>query len=581
MLGLRVAPEELAALVVDRLGLLDAAEFERLRRLADRLGVPLERAVLERTGMPQAFLLRQLADAWGVGFVDPKESELSADVLRILPEPLARSAVVLPLAREGGELHLAMWDPRDRDTIQRIERLTGFTVVPHLAPEIVVRRGHLLYDDSLRALVTHSLTDADAPAADQGAWDEKSAVALLDRIIGYAAVARVSDIHVEPYELQVIIRARIDGRLRDVLSLPLSALSPLVVRVKSLASLRIDERRAPQDGQFQVDLGGFDLDFRVSTLPTVWGEKLVLRVHSREIVLQDLEDLGLTERDHEIVLRHLRRPYGMILMTGPTASGKSTSLYAMLMRLGTERQNTINISTIEDPVEYRLPRVNQVQVNAAAGITFASALRSLLRQDPDVVMVGEIRDLDTAELGVRSALVGRLLFSTLHTNDAAGAVPRLLDIGVEPFLLASTLALVVAQRLVRRICTTCRESLVPDPGTVAMLRARPDWDATVSVLRREGIVAASADPCDPLAGLRLYRGRGCPQCLGTGYRRRLAVFELLEFDDGLRAMIRERRDAAAIRAYAVGHGMKTMFQDGLAKALLGETTLDEVVRVAV
>jgi general secretion pathway protein E len=352
----------------------------------------------------------------------------------------------------------------------------------------------------------------------------------------------------------------------------------LVTRLKILSGMRIDERRVPQDGRFEADLGGFKLDLRVSSMPTHWGEKIVMRILSKDDITIDLEDLGLSRADYQVVLRNVMRPFGMILLTGPTGSGKTTTLYAMLVRIGAERQNVVNISTIEDPVEYTIPRVNQVPVNPAAGLEFSSGLRALLRQDPDIIMVGEIRDRETAEIAVRSALVGRLLLSTLHTNDATGAVPRLLDMGIEPFLLASTLALVVGQRLVRRICVACRESHTPEPAVLNLLTRRPDFADTVRVLQDDGILRRTGDP---LTSIRLFRGKGCAQCQGSGFRGRLGVFELFEVDDQIRAMIMERQDATAVRAAAIAKGMKTMFQDGLAKAFLGETTLEEVFRVAV
>ena len=302
-----------------------------------------------------------------------------------------------------------------------------------------------------------------------------------------------------------------------------------------------------------------------------------MRVLSRDGTLLDLEDLGLSATGYSVVLRNILRPYGMVLVTGPTGSGKTTTLYAVLVRVGAERRNVVNISTIEDPVEYTIPRVTQIPVSAATGVEFATGLRALLRQDPDIIMVGEIRDRETADIAVRAALVGRLLISTLHTNDATGAVPRLLDMGVEPFLLASTLALVVAQRLVRRICLSCRESVAPDETVLRAVRARPDFEQTVTVLRAEGVLRAADDP---LAGVRFFRGAGCAQCDGSGFRGRLGVFEVFEVDERGRAMIMDRRDGASFRQTAIATGMKTMAQDGLAKVLLGETTIDEVLRVA-
>ncbi|PYM90404.1 MAG: type II secretion system protein GspE [Candidatus Rokuibacteriota bacterium] len=578
MLALQISEEELRALVVDELAVVDKAEFEAVRRMAARLRIPLERALVERGRVPIGFVLVRVAEAWGVGFVDLKVSDVKLEALRVLTEEYARKNLLLPFELRDAALHVAMWNPRDRRVIDEVQRTTGRKVVPFLAPENSIRRGHLLYKSSLREMLERSVADETMRVdADGWAASDRSAAELLTRILEYAAVARASDIHIEPYELEILVRYRVDGTLREVLSLPPAALQSLVARVKILSQMRIDERRAPQDGRFEVDLGGFTIDFRVSTLPTMWGEKIVLRVLSREGIVLDLEDLGLTPRDHAIVLRNVLRPYGMILITGPTGSGKTTSLYSMLVRLGIERQNVVNISTIEDPIEYNLPRINQVAVNPNAGVEFATGLRALLRQDPDIIMVGEIRDRETVEIAVRAALVGRLLISTLHTNDATGVVPRLLDMGVEPFLLASTLGMALAQRLVRRICASCRQSVTPDASILAALRERGDFERTVEVLRSEGVMSAAGDP---LSSIRLFHGQGCVQCNGSGFRGRLGVFEVFEVDDRIRSMIMERRDATAIRNEAIERGMKTMFQDGLAKTLLGETTLEEVFRVA-
>jgi len=579
MAGLRVTEDELRALLVTRLETLDGGEFEKARRMAARHRIPLERALVERGRIPIGFLLKELAESWGLSFIDLKVSDVKLNALRTLPEEYARAHTLVPFELSESQLKVAMWDPRDRRIIDEIQRKTGFRVVPHLGPETAIRRAHLLYKESVRAMLERSSADeaVSLPLTRHAGQDDGPAVELLNRILEYAAVTRASDIHIEPYELETLVRCRIDGMLQEIMSLSPQALPPLVSRIKILSGMRIDEQRAPQDGRFETDLGGLKLDLRVSSLPTQWGEKLVIRVLAKEMLLVDLEDLGLSGADYVIVLRNILRPFGMVLITGPTGSGKSTTLYAMLMRLGIERQNVVNISTIEDPVEYTLPRINQTPLNPAAGIDFSTGLRALLRQDPDIIMVGEIRDRETAEIAVRAALVGRLLLSTLHTNEATGAVPRLLDMGVEPFLLASTLALVVAQRLVRRICVGCRTSVTPDGSLLKALRARPDFDETMRALQGQGVVSKGDDP---LSGLRLFRGKGCPQCGGSGFKGRLAVFELFEVDDQIRGMVMERRDAAAMRRAAIAKGMMTMFQDGVAKALLGESTLEEVFRVA-
>jgi len=556
MLGLRVTEEELRALLVTQLEVLGEAEFEKARKMAARLAIPLERALADHCRIPLEFILKHLAESWGVGFVDLKVSDVKMDALRTVPAELARSHTLVPFELTGSTLRVAMFDPRDRKIRDDIQRRAGLQVVPCLAPEMAIRRVHLLYNEELRGMLERSTGEevASVLRARRPGEEERSAVDLVNRVLEYAVVTRASDIHIEPFELEGLVRCRIDGVLRDVLSLP-----------------------RPQDGRIDMDLGGFKADLRASAVPTQWGEKLVLRVLSKEASVIDLEGLGLDPTGYQIVLRNLLRSFGMLLITGPTGSGKSTTLYAMLQRLAAERQNMVNITTIEDPVESTIPRINQIPINLAAGLDFATGLRAVLRQDPDVIMVGEMRDRETAELGVRAALLGRLLLSTLHTNDATAAVPRLLDMGVESFLLASTMSLVVGQRLVRRICTSCRESVTPEETVLRALQARPDFEATIRILQDQGVLSKGADP---LSALRLFHGKGCGQCTGTGFKGRLGVFELFEIDEQVRGMIMERRDAASIRAAAISQGMKTMFQDGLSKVFLGETTLEEVFRVA-
>jgi len=576
--GLPVQEAELEELLVSRLGVLDETEFARARDLAHRLRIPLERTLVERGRVPYKFLLEQIAESWEIPFVELRLSDVDPAALRTLPADYARAQAVVPFAIDGRELQIAMRDPRDRRVIDEIERRTGLRVAPRFCQETAIRRALLLYSAELREMLAHASTSgAAALRPDIKGQEEQVAVAMVTRIFQYAAAARASDIHVEPFELELLVRCRIDGVLREVLSLPPTATASVTARMKVMAKLRLDERRVPQDGRIQLDLDGLPLDLRVSTLPTLWGEKIVMRVLAGESLPPDLEDLGLSASDYEVFLRNVLRPWGMILVTGPTGSGKTTTLFAALSRVAAERQSLVNISTIEDPVEYTMPRVNQMPVNEGAGVGFAEGLRALLRQDPDVIMVGEMRDRETAEIGIRAALVGRLLLSTLHTNDSTGSVPRLLDMGVEPYLVASTLALVVGQRLVRRICVNCRESVELDAKFVRTLRGRKDYPATVQVLQRLGVLGNGAEP---LAGARAFRGRGCAQCLGSGFRGRLGLFELFEVDEPLREMIMTRTSGAHIRAAALASGMKTMFQDGLAKALLGETTIEEVLRVA-
>ena len=608
MTGLRVSESELRALLVTELEAVEETEFGKALLMSDRLKIPLERALAERGRFPFDFLLVHLAQAWKVGFADLRMADVQLEALRAIREDYARAHLVVAFERRDRQLKVAMWDPRERAVIEEIQQMTRLEVLPFLAPEHAIRRAHLLYKKEIREMMERTVATATIevartapaaaadPAAIRRSWRggtdvarvqstaaagvdaaAAGAIELVNQILEYAVVSGASDIHVEPFELDVLVRYRVDGVLQEVMNLPPVVQASLVARLKVLSGMRLDEHRVAQDGRFEADVSGFKIDLRVSTVPTHWGEKAVLRVLSREAATADLDNMGLTPADYDTIVQALMRPFGMILATGPTGSGKSTSLYAMLRRVLVERQNAVNISTVEDPVEYTMPRVNQVPIAPLAGFDFAGALRALLRQDPDVIMVGEIRDRETVDIGVRAALVGRLFLSSLHTNDATAAVPRLLDMGVEPFLLASTLVLVVAQRLARRICVTCRESVVAGPMELKALTDRPDFADTIRVLRARGVLGGGEDP---LADLRVFRGRGCPQCKGTGFRGRLGVFELLSVDEAMRQLIMQSRDADAIRRAAIASGMTTMYQDGLAKALLGETTLEEVFRIA-
>jgi type IV pilus assembly protein PilB len=571
--GLRIEAGELRELLVDHLALLTPDEFAMAHSTAVRYARPLEEAAAERGRVPLTFVLGQVAESWKLRFTNLDVGEVRSDALRHVSEEYALKHTLMPFSVQEGALHVAMADPRDQRVLHDLAALSQLEVVPYLAPIRSIQRAHLLYRGDLLQLLRRLVREAGAgPAARQTA---EPATQLLQRILEYAALTRASDIHIEPYERETLVRVRIDGVLHEVLSEPAATIQPLAARIKALAKMRIDDRRAPQDGRFDGEAGALRLDLRVSSLPTHWGEKIVLRVLAKEYSTIDLEALGLQDAGYRMVLRNVSRPHGLVLITGPTGSGKSTTLYAVLARLGAERLNLVNISTIEDPVEQPLPRVTQVDLNPIAGIDYASGLRALLRQDPDIIMVGEIRDHDTMEIAMRAALIGRLMLSTLHTNDAPTAIPRLLDMGAEPYLVASTLSMVVAQRLARRVCPQCRES-VADPQGIETLRRHPEFDTAIAALRAEGIV--SGDDAG-LAAMRLFRGRGCVLCAQTGYRGRVGVFEVLEIGDAIRSMILDRHDASAIRTAALGTGMRTLFQDGLAKVLLGETTVGEIVRV--
>jgi type II secretory ATPase GspE/PulE/Tfp pilus assembly ATPase PilB-like protein len=566
-MALNVSTDELRDLLVSRLEVMDQAEFERAQNMATRVGIPLERALVERGRIPFDFLLEQLAQAWGVRFVNLKVSDVNPDSLRMVREDFARSNTLVPFARDGKELLVAMWDPRNKRVIDEVERFTGLRVVPYLAPARAIQRAQLLYQGDVRAMLERAASGAPDAAKRPGraGEDDRSATDVLQRLLEYAAVCRASDIHIEPYELEVVVRCRIDGSLHEVLSLPPTALSPLAVRVKILSGLRIDERRAPQDGRFQADLGGLQIDFRVSTLPTLWGEKIVLRVLAKESIALDLEDLGLNAADHDVLFRNLMRPFGLLLITGPTGSGKTTTLHSALGYINKPERK---IWTAEDPVEITQYGLRQVQVQSKIGFTFAAALRAFLRADPDVIMIGEMRDEETAHAGIEASLTGHLVFSTLHTNSAAETVVRLLDMGLDPFNFADALLGILAQRLVKRLCTNCKE------------RYHPDLDEFV------GLVMGYGESDFEKLGIRyddkfmLHKSRGCEACNHTGYRGRAGIHELLVASDPVKKLIQTRARVTEIAEAARAEGMTTLLQDGILKALKGLTDYKQVKAVA-
>ena len=380
--------------------------------------------------------------------------------------------------------------------------------------------------------------------------DESPVVKLVNRILLKATRVGASDIHFEPYEDETVVRLRMDGELHEYTRIPPARYSEVVARIKVLANLNVAERRVPQDGKFHVKVGQRDYDIRVSVVPTVFGERVVLRLLDKSGKLLTLQQLGLSEEDLKKVEEIISKPYGMVLVTGPTGAGKSTTLYAVLQKLKNPRKNII---TIEDPVEYQIKGISQIQVNPKVGLTFAAGLRSILRQDPDIVMVGEIRDRETAQIAVQAALTGHLVLSTLHTNDAPSAVTRLADMEIEPYLIASALEGVIAQRLVRKICPHCKVEYKPSKEEIEKLGLSPDGDYT------------------------FYRGKGCEHCMGSGYKGRIAIFEVLPFDEELKKLVTRTQDATEIRNFALQRGFKTMLQDGVEKILKGITTPQEVL----
>ncbi len=518
---------------------------------------------------------RAKAESLGIPFASVSGSAITPDVVNFIPEPVARRYTLVPFQVEPtdhGALSVVMLDPLDFQVIEFLEKKSGRPIKPFMGVADDIKAAiDELYTQSLGADVTAALEES-APTVktyEAGHLGEVIREAPIAQIVSatleQAIRIRASDVHIEPQIGETRVRYRVDGILQERLVLPRRLQDAVVSRIKILADLKIDEKRVPQDGRFNFKMGESEVDLRVSTLPTVHGEKVVMRLLKKSGGIPTLGDLGLRGLALKNLETSIRRPHGIILVTGPTGSGKTTTLYSVLAILNNAK---VNIMTLEDPVEYEIAGVNQVQINPAAGLTFATGLRSFLRQDPNIILVGEIRDAETTDLAIQAALTGHLVFSTLHTNNAAGAIPRLIDLGAEPFLVASALNAVLGQRIARRICPTCKEEYTPEEAVLADMKA----------------VVGSLWPSDkPMV---LYKGKGtvngapCESCGGSGYVGRLGVFELFPVSDAISKLTLTRAPMSEIEKQAVSEGMISMKQDGYLKALEAVTTIEEVLRVA-
>jgi general secretion pathway protein E len=555
-------PQTLEQLLLEQ-GRVSQEDLRKVKRLQQERGERLERLLLDLGFISEEDLQPLLARYLNVPAVSRKEFPAEPVPIGKLSLKYLRRAKVMPLAQSNGTLTVAMADPCDYYAIQGLQVATGLAIEPRLARE----------RDILEALEqayggggsdgTNGGGEGDAEVAFVGEDEEDvnhlrdlaseaPVIRLVNLLINRAVESRASDIHIEPFEEQLKVRYRIDGVLHDVETPPRRLQAAIVSRIKIMAKLNIAERRLPQDGRIKLRLMGKEIDLRVSTLPTLYGESVVLRILDRSSISVKLETLGFPEDTLKEFEAVIQRPYGMILVTGPTGSGKTTTLYGALDKINSPDKKII---TIEDPVEYQLFGVNQIHVKPAIGLTFANGLRSIVRQDPDVIMVGEIRDPETAEIAIQSALTGHLVFSTLHTNDAAGAVTRLLEMGVESYLLASSLLGVLAQRLVRRVCRKC------------MQPAEMPAELWREIGGREG---------EPM---RAVVGRGCEDCANTGYRGRAGIYEFLPVSDEIKALILERASAGKVKDAAIQQGMRTLRDDGWRSVRTGVTTVAEVVRV--
>jgi len=536
--------------------LITQAQVEKAREEVKRTGIKLEKA-LEKLGfINEEDIAEAKANATGVLYMNLEDYVIDAELTKLIPESIANKYKAVPLFKIMDTLTVAMLDPSDIEALDHIRRISKVgTVDPVLVSLKSIEKVLDFYygqgnsvEEIVKSIESKKLLTNKGALTE--AAEEPPIIKLVNILISDAVKDRVSDIHIEP-EMEVLrVRYRIDGILHEVHSLPKKLQNAIISRIKILAEMDIAESRRPQDGKISVKLENKDLDIRVSTFPTVHGENVVMRLLDRSSILLGLKDLGFTKENLDIFSKMILQPNGIILVTGPTGSGKTTTLYSALSTISSMEKNII---TIEDPVEYELPLIRQTQVNPKADITFSNGLRSILRQDPDVIMVGEIRDKETAEVAIQASLTGHLVFSTLHTNDAPSSLTRLIDMGLEPFLISSSLILIVAQRLVRQICPKCKEEHSPSPV----------------VLRDLGLDSAT----------KFFRGKGCPFCKNTGFVGRIGIFELLVLNETIRKMVEERNSADAIKKKAIELGLITLREDGLEKARAGLTTLEEILRV--
>src|SRR3989344_4706728 len=513
--------------VIRKVGIAGDDLIAELQKIAAEEKRPIQDILIERNIIKPDQLGQLVAGLYKVKFVDLRKESPPAEILSIIPEVVATKKRAIIFKRDVEGLKIAMADPQDYSFLKLIEKKTGDKVIPYYSPEVFIRQALTLYRASIKQqfeeVIRINLLKAKGARA-----EDVSIIKIVDTLIEYAYQNKASDIHIEPHKEEVLVRFRIDGILHDVLNLPISIHELIITRVKILSRLRTDEHRSAQDGKMTMEVEKQEIDIRVSILPTTQGEKVVMRLLTPDSRLTSLEELGFSEHDLQIVQQAIERPHGMILSTGPTGSGKTTTLYSLL-RIVNSRE--VNISTVEDPVEYYLDGINQVQVNPKTNLTFAQGLRSLLRQDPDVIMVGEIRDEETASIAINAAMTGHLVLSTLHTNDAATTLPRLYDMHIEPFLIASTVDVIIAHRLVRKICTKCITSY-----SISEDELRTLFGAEVDVSKY--VYEGQA---------RVYKGKGDNSCQHTGYQGRIGIFEVLKMSDEIRRLVINKSDSDQIR----------------------------------
>ncbi len=570
---------------------LESSEIEAVFEESEKSGRLMGDLLLEKNLVSKDELNKLYAYILGTPFVDLSKETIAPEILKMIPEPIAKKYKIVAFDKSNEDLKVAMLNPGDLQTIEFIKKKTGLSVTPCLTTEEGISSILKQYEKSLKAEFGDMIGEEGAGIT-KGAVVEKSdkksdkklskeaedlpVINVVDAIIKHAVLDSASDIHIEPDEKEVRVRYRIDGILHDAMTLPKKIMSGMIARIKVLANLKLDEHRLPQDGRFKIVNDDYKISFRVNILPIFDGEKIVMRLLDEGSKGLTLEKMGLQGTGLEMVHRQIKKPNGMILVTGPTGSGKTTTLYTIMDILNTPE---VNISTVEDPVEYRMPRINQTQINSKIGLTFASSLRALLRQDPDIIMVGEIRDEETMEIAMHAAMTGHLVLSTLHTNSAAGTLPRLLDMGAEPFLVASTTNVVIAQRLVRKLCSECKVEYTLERKELDVMAKSFDLDELLKVMSEDDQLKGSIDPKKGWEKIKFFRPKGCKMCNDEGYKGRLGIYEVLENSEEIEKLITQAASAETIEKKAIELGMLTMVEDGFVKAAQGVTSIEEVLRV--
>ena len=557
---MKLSNEKLKALLED-LDFVSPNQLDRAYREAEFNHKPLGEVLVSKDVVTDDQLGQILADNLDYDFIDLDKVAIEPEVLQLVPEIMARKQKVIPFERTPTGIKLAMVNPGNLTVINLLEKKTGQPVTPYLTTIDNINSALSKYRRGIEHEFGQIIQDNISRAKKGAKAEDLPIVKIVDTLIQYAHENKASDIHIEPTDHETVVRFRIDGILHDITRLPKEVHELVATRIKIMSQLRTDEHRSAQDGKLRAAYEDTKIDIRISIVPIVEGEKIVMRLLSEKSGGFSLEELGFTSEDLLKLRKEYTKPYGMILTTGPTGSGKTTTLYAIIKILN---RREVNIATIEDPVEYDMEGVNQIQVNSKTNLTFANGLRAILRQDPDIVMVGEIRDEETADIAINSAMTGHLVLTTLHTNDAPTALPRFLEMGIEPFLVASTVNIIIAQRLVRRICTACVGS-EPVKVKVLMEKFSP-------------AIISQHFGKDPEKEIRLYRGQGCGVCSQTGYKGRVGVFEIMPVSEEIRQLIMSRADADQILTLAQKQGMQTMIENGIKKALGGQTTIEEVLR---